>query len=328
MIWLRRKICLKLWPLKNEERKEEVKIAQERADQTASEEDDLNDSVLVATMRTIYRGQGVGDLLITDATNILPRYLSDANVADEFTEMAIFGYLEPGVEIEVEYQIIPGGQDYVQGIRLSVIEVPPVEIPTPAIVIDESADADVASQPEIQIAPPESCTVSPDAGWVTYRIKEGDSLGAIAASRAVALSEVANRNCIANLNVVVWGSEIFVPPSSVVNADPTATNTATRVPPKATSVTLPATAPSSTQVSTQAPTEVPTGSATDAPTDLPTSETDEPVTDVPTDTPVTVEVTTILTLTVTNEVVTTPAVTGTILVTSTATDSGGPDTKG
>ncbi|MEM7131973.1 MAG: effector-associated domain EAD1-containing protein [Chloroflexota bacterium] len=196
----------------NEDRKEELEVAQERADRSALNQADLNDSVLMATMRTIYRGQGMGDLLITDATNVLPRFQPDANDSDRFTEMAVLGYLEPGVEIEIEYQIVPGGQDYVQGIQATTIKVPPVEIPTPVITDAVSSTA-----------PLSPCIVSPGGGWETYRIQTGDSLSSIAAARGTSASDLADRNCIANQNLLVHGSEIFVPPGQIVLVDPTAT---------------------------------------------------------------------------------------------------------
>ncbi|MEM7131953.1 MAG: LysM peptidoglycan-binding domain-containing protein [Chloroflexota bacterium] len=293
----------------NEERKKEVEEAQVRVDEIAEENDDLNDSILKATMRTIYRGQGMGDLIITDATNILPRFLPDANNSDNFTEMALFGYLEPGVEIEVTYQLIPGGQKYVQGIQLTVIN-PPVPTLTPTSepeVPNNQPEIVIESTPTLTSTP--LCVASPDAGWVEYRVLSGDTLGAIAANRGTTASNVAARNCISNPNSIVLGIDIYVPPELVAIVQPTHTNPPTSIPLNPTArptsslpamsqpagsqptvalpaLTQPAVSPSATTLqATQTPTiDLPTPATilpTLEPTDLPPVDTTVPLTGTP-----------------------------------------------
>ncbi|MBL8160589.1 MAG: FHA domain-containing protein [Anaerolineae bacterium] len=54
------------------------------------------------------------------------------------------------------------------------------------------------------------------AGWTTYTVQSGDTLGILAAASGTTIDEIARRNCIADVNVISSGQRIclpFIPPT-------------------------------------------------------------------------------------------------------------------
>ncbi|HXF61845.1 MAG TPA: hypothetical protein VNK95_09510, partial [Caldilineaceae bacterium] len=93
---------------------EDVRRAAERADQ--------NSAVIQAEDTQIYYGRN-GRLLKIGGLTVMDRYQPDANV-ETFKEMTIVGDLQPGAQVHLTYQILPGQSDTVQGIALEVVAPP------------------------------------------------------------------------------------------------------------------------------------------------------------------------------------------------------------
>jgi LysM repeat protein len=166
---------------------------------------------------------------------------------------------------------------------------------------------------------PTTCVSRPPAGWVSYTVRPGETLYALAIRHRTTLIQVQQANCLAS-DAIYAGQSIYLPPlpptatptwtlpptatatqmatpsetpASTVTALPSAeTPTATTEPDLTSTATVAPTTPSPTVPATvEAPTETPlpptaTPGAEGTPTDTPIPPTATPVSDPPTDTPI------------------------------------------
>jgi LysM repeat protein len=171
---------------------EDVKRAAERADQ--------NSAIIQAEDTQIYYGRS-GRLLKIGGLTVMDRYQPDANV-ETFKEMTVEGDLEPGAQVQIAYQILPGQSDTVQGIALSVVA-PPAETP----VAEPSA-------PDVTHPQADSCTVTQPEGWVPYEVQVGDNLTFLANRGSTTVDKIVQANCLQSETILI-GARLYVPAGSL-----------------------------------------------------------------------------------------------------------------
>ena len=180
-----------------------VRQAQERelaADVAkAAERADANSAVIQAEDTQIYYGR-TGRILKIGGLSVLDRYQPDANV-EVFKDMTIEGDLDPGAQVHLEYQILPGQSATVQGIALTVVAPPDPEL------LD-------ASTPTVEIPAAGACTVTPPEDWVPYEVAAGDNLTFMATRGGTTVEKLMAVNCL-DSEVVVIGQRLFVPADSL-----------------------------------------------------------------------------------------------------------------
>jgi len=77
----------------------------------------------------------------------------------------------------------------------------PTQMPSPAI----------SAVPQIIILTPTECVASRPTGWVSYQIKSGDTLSALASGQSISLGELMSVNCISDASHIVVGETIYLP---------------------------------------------------------------------------------------------------------------------
>jgi LysM repeat protein len=171
---------------------EDVRKAAERADN--------NSAVIQAEDTQVYYGRN-GRLLKIGGLTVMDRYQPNANI-EVFRPMEIEGELVPGASVNLEYQIMPGQSDTVQGISLVVVAAP-TETPEPAVL------------PEVDVQPQDAaCVVSRPDGWVEYQVQPGDNLTYLAKRGGTTVTEMAEVNCLASETIFI-GATLYVPAEAV-----------------------------------------------------------------------------------------------------------------
>jgi LysM repeat protein len=168
---------------------EDVAKAAERADQ--------NSALIRAEDTQIYYGRN-GRLLEIGGLTVMDRYQPDAN-AEVFKAMDVVGDLQPGALVQINYQILPGQTDTVQGISLTVVA-PPTE--TPAAAPD-------TVRPQVV-----GCTPVQPEGWVPYEVKVGDNLTFLANRGGATVARIVEANCLDSETILI-GAKLYVPAGSL-----------------------------------------------------------------------------------------------------------------
>jgi LysM repeat protein len=174
---------------------EDVRRAAERAD--------LDGAVIQDEVTQVYYGRN-GRLLKIGGLTVMDRYQPDGNV-EVFREMTIEGDLEPGAQVQITYQILPGQSDTVQGIALTVVA-PPTETPT--------AGSPDEIQPQVA-----GCSIVQPEGWVPYEVRVGDNLTFLATRGGTTVDKVMEVNCL-ETEVIVIGAKLYVPAASLKTDTP------------------------------------------------------------------------------------------------------------
>ncbi len=226
------------------ERADEVEKAIQRAD--------IESAVRRASDTLIYYGpinSGTVTLYHFGAFTALPQYETEVNGQVVMLPMTIEGNLEAGARVELQYQILPGQQDFVQGIALRVLEAPPTPTATPL----PPTPVPAAAVPVATATPTATTTCMPlsPAGWHEYQVQRNESLLLIAQRSGAALNVLANINCIENQNIIRDGQRIMVPPTFFQ----TPTATPTRLP-TSTATVVPTQTPTIAPIPTETPTSV------------------------------------------------------------------------
>lgn len=171
-------------------------------------------------------------------------------------------------------------------------EVEPVMlVPTPAAMgggsqsgtaTDQASDSQPTAAQPTAAPSPQAC--GPPAGWVTYTVRSGDTLGRLSRAYGISVEQLRQANCLPGSNLIVAGQQLYVP---FVLVEPTPQPLPTEaLPPTPTEALLPTEPllPTPTQTS-PLPTETPvTPTPTSEPptdTPVPASDTPEPATDTP-----------------------------------------------
>ena len=196
-----RKLELQLAP---DSLKAEVRQEQERelaADVAkAANRADANNAVVQAEDTQIYYGR-TGNVLKVGGLRVIDQFQPDANV-EVFRPMTVEGDLQPGAQVNVTYQIMPGQSGMVQGIALTVVAPPSeaevIEVDVPASNLQESG----------------TCTVTRPSGWITHTVQAGDNLTFLANRGGITVGEIAEVNCLES-EIIVIGAELFVPENSL-----------------------------------------------------------------------------------------------------------------
>lgn len=162
---------------------------------------DANSAIIQAEDTQIYYGRN-GRLLKIGGLTVMDQYQPDANV-EVFKEMTVEGDLQPGAQVDLTYQILPGQSDMVQGIALTVVA-PPNEA--------EVIEVDLPANEQLPEAG--ACSVSRPEGWVPYTVKGGDNLTFLANRGGTTVSKIAEVNCLES-EVIVIGAELYVPADSL-----------------------------------------------------------------------------------------------------------------
>lgn len=132
-----------------------------------------------------------GRLLKFGDIRVVPSYQPDPT--DEARqEMAIDGNLQPGAEVWLTVQILPGQADIVQGVRAEV------------------QSGSVGVSPVSDSATPIACTASRPAGWVNYTVQRGDSLAALGEASGASQRAIAGANCL-DSDAIFVGQMLFLP---------------------------------------------------------------------------------------------------------------------
>jgi LysM repeat protein len=161
---------------------------------------DANNAVVQAEDTQIYYGR-TGNLLKVGGLKVIDQYQPDANI-EVFKPMTIEGDLQPGAQVNVVYQIMPGQSATVQGIALTVVA-PPNE--------EEVIEVDVPAS-ELQEAG--ACTVSQPEGWVAHTVLPGDNLTFLATRGGTTVNQIAEVNCLGS-EIIVIGTQLYVPADSL-----------------------------------------------------------------------------------------------------------------
>jgi LysM repeat protein len=181
-----------------------VRIEQERelAEDVAKAANraDANNAVLQAEDTQIYYSRN-GRLLKIGGLKVMDQFQPDANV-EVFRPMTIEGDLQPGAQVALSYQIMPGQSDTVQGIALTVIAPPNeaevIEVDVPASELQEAG----------------TCRIAQPEGWVSYLVQGGDNLTRLAERGGTTISRLVEVNCLESENIVI-GAELYVPSDSL-----------------------------------------------------------------------------------------------------------------
>lgn len=171
----------------------------------AAERADQNSAIIQAEDTQIYYGRN-GRLLKIGGLTVVDRYQPDANV-ETFKSMAVEGDLQPGSQVHIVYQILPGQSDTVQGITLTVLA-PPAEQPG-------------AVPGEVEVIQPQvvGCAVSQLEGWVPYEVKAGDNLTFLATRGNTTVDKLMAVNCLEG-EIILIGAKLYVPAESLKTDGP------------------------------------------------------------------------------------------------------------
>jgi LysM repeat protein len=111
----------------------------------------------------------------------------------------------------------PGGGDQTSQLALVLTNV--AANPNANVVLPTGSGVVIITR--VVTAPPEAFTPYPTRGIVTYRVKEGDTLGGIAAYFGVSLEELMALNDMRDPNRVISGVDILIPPPPTETLTPT-----------------------------------------------------------------------------------------------------------
>ncbi len=84
-------------------------------------------------------------------------------------------------------------------------------IPASTHLPTQSPPPTISTIPHIIILTPTECVAARPSGWVTYQIRSGDSLSALASGQSISLAELMVINCIADAGLIVVGETIYLP---------------------------------------------------------------------------------------------------------------------
>ncbi len=160
---------------------------------------DANSAVIQAEDTQVYYGRIGSRILKIGGLSVLDRYQPDANV-EVFKEMTVEGDLEPGAQVRLDYQIMPGQSATVQGIALTVVAPPSPEL------LDVTVPA--------TDTPVGACTVTQPEGWVPYEVASGDNLTYMANRGETTVIKIMAVNCL-DSEVIVIGQTLYVPADSL-----------------------------------------------------------------------------------------------------------------
>ncbi len=107
--------------------------------------------------------------------------------------MTIEGDLQPGDQVWLTVQILPGQADVVQGVRAVVQE----------------AESDTAPAPT---AIP--CAPRRPAGWGNYTVQRGDTLSALSVRSNASVRQIAGANCLGS-DVIIRGQLLYLPQAGI-----------------------------------------------------------------------------------------------------------------
>ncbi len=164
---------------------------------------DANSAVIQAEDTQLYYSRN-GRILKIGGLSVMDRYQPDANV-EVFKEMTIEGDLQPGAQVQLTYQIMPGQSATVQGIALSVVAPPNPELLEVAVPADTPAAA--------------ACSVTQPEGWAPYEVAAGDNLTFIANRGGTTVGKIMEVNCLES-EVIVIGTRLYVPAAALKTEQP------------------------------------------------------------------------------------------------------------
>ena len=239
-----------------------------------------------------FRGMA-GRVFLIGPLRVLPNYQPDLQ-GDEVLATTIEGDLVPGVPVRLDYQVLPGNPNLVQGIKIVVVGAPE---PTP----------ELAAEPQLVFPTVEGddCEVLVIPGWEPLTVFPGMTVMDIANRAGVSIFDIMSVNCLEQ-QIFAERGRILVPENYYIKVTPTSMPTAPApvyrppAPPSAPTAT-PTRRPTRTPEPTSEPTAAPTatGEPEDAgatptvtpedsssrPTVEPAATGDAPATTAPTATP-------------------------------------------
>jgi len=157
-----------------------------RAEEQAAK-DAQTASVRQETVYLVFEGFE-GKLLKFGDIRVMPTWQPDLAAATT-SPMVVEGNLQPGSQVWLTMQIVPGQADVVQGVRALVQESNALAAPQPTPVV---------------------CTPQRPAGWRNYTVARGDTLSALSVATNTAIRAIASANCLES-DVILAGQLLFVP---------------------------------------------------------------------------------------------------------------------
>ncbi|MBP8293259.1 MAG: hypothetical protein KAX65_10825, partial [Caldilineaceae bacterium] len=153
-----------------------------------------------------YQGR-IGRMLLVGPLRVLPNYQPDLQ-APEMAPVTIVGDLRPGTPVRLEYQVLPGNPNLVQGVSIIALGAPE---PTPELVaVPES----VLPTPE-----EENCNVLLIPGWEPLAVFPGDKVTDVANRSGMSLDDIMRINCLKG-QVFTTRRTILVPESYYIKVTP------------------------------------------------------------------------------------------------------------
>lgn len=145
-----------------------------------------------------------GRLLKFGDIRVVPSWQPDPNDPASLP-MVVEGDLQPGDQVWLTVQILPGQADVVQGVRAVVQAAAPAAAPAATAI---------------------PCTARRPAGWGYYTVVRGDTLSALAKRSGTTVRKIAGANCL-DSDVIIRGQLLFlpqvaIPPTATPGTDPTA----------------------------------------------------------------------------------------------------------
>jgi LysM repeat protein len=133
-----------------------------------------------------------GRLLKFGDIRVVPSYQPNPNDPASLP-MVIEGDLQPGDQVWLTVQILPGQADVVQGVRAVV----------------QAAEAETAP-------PPTAIPCSPrrPAGWGNYTVQRGDTLSALSVRSNASIRQIAGANCLES-DVIIRGQLLYLPQAGI-----------------------------------------------------------------------------------------------------------------
>ncbi len=183
-----------------------------RAEELKAAGEALEGIVHQETVFLVFEGYE-GRLLKFGDIRVVPSWQPDPN-SPTSQPMVVEGDLQPGDQVWLTVQILPGQADVVQGVRAVVSESAPAAAPPPTAI---------------------PCTPRRPAGWGNYTVQRGDTLSALSVRSDTSIRQIAGANCL-DSDVIIRGQLLYLPQAGI---PPTETPTGETTPGPGGTVPLP-----------------------------------------------------------------------------------------
>lgn len=191
-------------PSQKEETVQEIEM-ERRKDNAQAAINRPNVITVTQDLRFYQKGDSVWSI---GGQTVLPGYPVDpySNPGD-VRAMELVGDPQPGDLVELTYEIIPGKPNLVYGVRLVVVEpaVPPTPASTPIPGTTPEQVPTPTATAELNL-----CEPSPPAGWIVYRVQQGDTLSSLSPKVGKPVAFIKQVNCLRS-DMILLGGNLYLP---------------------------------------------------------------------------------------------------------------------